>query len=218
MFQTRFYKTNRFLEKIICKLHKNSCNPASKFGCKISKRKKSKRIFSLPFLFLDVDWIFVDLTDKSSIAVCKRTPPLWDVEKSRISNSRSHSDRLLVLSEFFKRFIFNSPLWWNYFVFEKKKFFSRRPLKPSSTPFRFKILHCIRVIWNHSNYKSLSMSGNILSFSTTVRYSFAISLRQRSFKAPTTVVMKIGKYCGPLGMRHFLGAEIFRHHHSLSPS
>ena len=60
------------------------------------------------------------------------------------------------------------------------------------------------------------MSGNILSFSTTVRYSFAISLRQRSFKAPTTtVVMKIGKYCGPLGMRHFLGAEIFRY--SLSP-
>ena len=149
MFQTRFYKTNRFLEKIICKLHKNSCNPASKFGCKISKRKKSKRIFSLPFLFLDVDWIFVDLTDKSSIAVCKRTPPLWDVEKSRISNSRSHSDRLLVLSEFFKRFIFNSPLWWYYFVFEKKIL----RLTPFKTVFHFNSKCCIRFIWNNSNFK-----------------------------------------------------------------
>ena len=116
----------------------------------------------------------------------------------------------------FSKDLYSTAHCGDIILYLKKKFFDWRPLKPSFISIQNAASDSYEIILISN---AIFLSVNILSFSTTVRYSFAISLRQRSFKAPTTtVVMKIGKYCGPLGMRHFLGAEIFRHHHSLSPS
>ena len=80
----------------------------------------------------------------------------------------------------FSKDLYSTAHCGDIILYLKKKFFDWRPLKPSFISIQNAASDSYEIILISN---AIFLSVNILSFSTTVRYSFAISLRQRSFKS-----------------------------------